>query len=363
MTEQTLKKPAVPDLDVEEVADGGAVIFDPSESSVADGRAAEDAPKTASGGDADPDPDATTITETEELAAAETDEAREAIRARRRQERRDKRERRRNHTDDLRLQLQQSNRQLAELTNVVQTLQKRSSGTELAQLDEEIARGEDAMANLRSSIAEATKQQNGEIVADATERMMQVNQRLSDLKRVRVGYVQNTQRAATQAVQADNPPAQLLNPRVRELGQAWAQKNSWYDPRSKDLDTQIVKKIDDAVMQDGYDPGSQDYWDELSDRVARYLPHRARPEHEDRDGVRRGDNLPANGRKPSGSVVTGSGREGSAAVANGAKRGSYTLSADRVRALKDAGVWDDPAKRTDAIRRYREYDADAARRS
>jgi 2-polyprenyl-6-methoxyphenol hydroxylase-like FAD-dependent oxidoreductase len=34
----------------------------------------------------------------------------------------------------------------------------------------------------------------------------------------------------------------------------------------------------------------------------------------------------------------------------------YTLSPDRVKAIKDAGMWDDVAERNKMIKTYREYD-------
>jgi hypothetical protein len=350
-------------LEVNERDDGAAVVFDPADAESTVGTAA---PEGAAGGDTtlkraaegtegDGDP---IVTETEELAAAETDEEREAIRARRREERRMKREKRRAHNEDLNRQLSIRDRQIADLSNVVNTLQRRSSGTELAQLDDELARGEEALAQLQSTIAEATKQQNGEIVADATTRMMQVGLRLNDLKRVRAGFVQNAQRTATQGGQVAQPSAPTINPVVRANGQAWASANRWYNPNGADLDSRITRQIDDAITQEGFDPTTQEYWDELSDRVERYLPHRVSGggRTENNNGAQAAHNSARDGRKPGSSVVSGSGRESSAAVANGAKRGAYTISADRVKALKDAGVWDDPAKRNDAIRRYREYD-------
>lgn len=48
-------------------------------------------------------------------------------------------------------------------------------------------------------------------------------------------------------------------------------------------------------------------------------------------------------------MVTSSGRE-SPASAGG--RNTFTLSAEQVRAMKDAGFWDDPEKRARMIKRY-----------
>jgi hypothetical protein len=47
--------------------------------------------------------------------------------------------------------------------------------------------------------------------------------------------------------------------------------------------------------------------------------------------------------------VTGSGRE---FASNNGRGNSFTLSPDQVRAMKDAGMWDDAEKRAKMIRRY-----------
>ena len=48
-------------------------------------------------------------------------------------------------------------------------------------------------------------------------------------------------------------------------------------------------------------------------------------------------------------IVTGSGRE--SAAGSGGKN-TFTLSPEQVRAMKDAGFWDDPEKRNKMIKRY-----------
>ena len=88
------------------------------------------------------------------------------------------------------------------------------------------------------------------------------------------------------------------------------------------------------------EPKSQEYWEELDNRLAKYLPHRY-------------SNVVENSVNPSTrrprTVVTSSGRE--SASSSGGKN-TFTLTPDQVRAMKDAGMWDDPEKRAKMIRRY-----------
>lgn len=75
-------------------------------------------------------------------------------------------------------------------------------------------------------------------------------------------------------------------PQISEITKGYVQdfvdRNPWYNPndrdartgRPRDPDTQIMLTIDAQVAAEGFRPDTQDYWDELESRAARYLPHR-----------------------------------------------------------------------------------------
>ena len=75
-----------------------------------------------------------------------------------------------------------------------------------------------------------------------------------------------------------HPPAPPPAPMPRAVQQKiedFQRDFDWYNPRDpRDLDSKIVLQLDNAVAAEGYEPGTDDYWDELRDRMARYLPHR-----------------------------------------------------------------------------------------
>ena len=106
-----------------------------------------------------------------------------------------------------------------------------------------------------------------------------------------------------------------------------------------DPDSKVALAIDQAMGEEGYDPRNPDYWEELDNRLQRYLPHRYTGEANER---------PTRTSRPR-SAVTGSGRE--SATSSGG-RNSFTLTPEQVRAMKDAGMWDDAEKRAKMIRRY-----------
>jgi hypothetical protein len=128
---------------------------------------------------------------------------------------------------------------------------------------------------------------------------------------------------------------------VQRFASNWRMENDWYDPNGSDVDSSIALKIDQALANEGWNPKTQEYWEELDNRLAKYLPHRYSSEVE--------TSVSPSTRRPR-NVVTSSGREN--AASSGGKGNTFTLTPDQVRAMKDAGMWDDPEKRAKMIRRY-----------
>jgi hypothetical protein len=121
------------------------------------------------------------------------------------------------------------------------------------------------------------------------------------------------------------------------------EKNSWYKADGKDTDSAMTRTLDNGLAQEGWDPKSPEYWEELNARVKKYLPHR----------TNRGTVASVGNESPKlKSVVSGSGGESGSS----GNPGVFKLSGARVQALKDAGMWEDPAQRADAVKRYRIFD-------
>jgi hypothetical protein len=138
------------------------------------------------------------------------------------------------------------------------------------------------------------------------------------------------------AVSAGDKEEGAANPQLVRQANMWMERNSCYDPKGVDEDSQIAKVIDNRLAEEGYDPASSDYWEELDSRLQKRLPHlyNQRSSESNRSRPR--------------SVVTGTGREtGRASGGN-----TFVLEPEQVRAMKDAGLWDDPEKRARMIKRY-----------
>jgi len=206
------------------------------------------------------------------------------------------------------------------------SFERRSTGSDMAQLENAKKQTAQAYNYYKDQIRVATEAGNGAAVAEATEKLIQSQRKFDELS----SYERNMkQRQAA---------PQPLDPRLINHAQKWMERNDWYDAGAKDPDSRIVMTLDQQLAEEGWDPTTPQYWEELDVRAKKYLPHR----------TNRGISQTTKPR----SVVTGSGRE---ATSSQPSKG-YKLSADRVQAIKDAGAWDDPKLRREMIQSYIDYD-------
>jgi hypothetical protein len=254
----------------------------------------------------------------------------EAVRAARRERRKAKKQlvRQTNAEKDLRLQmLDRQNREMAQRLAI---LEGKTHSSELARIDKAIEDAELRVNYARLKLSEAAQAQDGNAMAKAQELWLESRQQAEALKHLKTQSAKPQQNAS------------IPDPRLQRNAAQWMERNSWYDPNGRDLDSKIAKQVDEQLTSEGWDPTSEEYWEELDNRLQKYLPTRYN-ETTDESSYRRS--------KPRG-IVTGSGRE-SAARAGG--KNTFTLSPEQVRAMKDSGMWEDPEKRNKMIRRYAEY--------
>jgi hypothetical protein len=301
-----------------------------------DGSVTVDLPESIPSPDAvkdDAEDDAPGAAEGGEVSAADDDDAdqagdTEAIRAARRARRKAKKEyiKQTNVEKDQRLaMLDRQNRELMERLSVVE---RKSQSADMARIDKAIEDKELRVQYAAMKISEATSAADGEALIKAQEMWYETRRELEALKGMKNRAVRSTQE-----------PAPIDNS-VKLQAQQWMDRNPWYDPNSDDEDAAITKVIDERLVKEGWNPATKEYWDELDRRVHKRLPHRYTDDIDERPIAR----------KPR-SVVTGSGRE--SVAASGAKN-TFVLAPEQVRAMKDAGMWDDPQARNRMIKRYAE---------
>lgn len=225
---------------------------------------------------------------------------------------------------DERLQMLQ--RQNQELMDRLAVVEQRTHANDLAQIDKAVQDTELRIKYAKMKMNEAMSVQDGDALAQANEMLLDEHKKLEALRNFR-------QRAGEQPKRQNLP-----NPAVQRKLASWMERNAWFNPELKDMDSQIAKKIDDQLSNEGFDPAGSEYWTEMDNRLRKYLPHRYNDGYED-DSPRRRPRSP----------VTSSGRE-NAASAGGHQ--DFLLSPEQVKAMKDAGFWDDPKKRSNMIMRY-----------
>lgn len=265
--------------------------------------------------------------EEEESTPSETDDERAAIRERRRQERELKKKRRREFERRDRLVIGQQQMVIQELQQRLQAVERTTSVSQMAQLDNAITEAEQYATHNEQLVQQAIETGNGAIAAKAMKDWNAAQTRANELKQLKANYTRTSQ-------QGPSPTA--IDPVVRQNTESWAKKNSWFDMRGTDLDSRIALQIDDQLAKDGYDPKSSEYWEELDNRIAQYLPHRANKRQ-------------VRPRSP----VQGSGKASASSVSG--KKTVY-LSPARVQAIKDSGAWDNPEARNRMIKAYQDFD-------
>ena len=255
-----------------------------------------------------------------------TNDELDALRNAKRERRRAKRDlvRKTQAEKDERLQLLQ--RQNQELMERLSVIENRTHANDIAQIDKAMQDAELRVRYAKMKMAEAVQAQDGDAAAQANEMLLDERQKLEALK--------NFKQRAVQPQQKSNIPDAGMQRQIA----AWMERNPWFDPERKDMDSKIAKQIDEQLHAEGWNPSSSDYWEEMDNRLRKYIPHRYNDDHED-----------SSSRRKPRSYVTSSGRE-NATSAGG--RQSFQLEPEQVKAMKDAGFWDDPKKRLSMIKRY-----------
>lgn len=273
-------------------------------------------------GDA-PEPQAAADDDGDEDQPNDTEAIREARRARRKAKK-EFVKKTREEKDQRLLMLQRKNE---ELTQQLSSLERRLNTADLAKFDQAITEEEMRLNFAMRKIKEATDNSDGEAMKQAQQLWYETRRKL-DMMKV-------TKEKATE--QFNNKP-EPVNPRLKKLANTWMEENDWYDADGNDEDSQIAKVIDGKLAAEGWDPATEDYWEELDKRLQKRLPHRY-TDYQDEQPQRR---------RPR-SVVTGSSQESSGPRNSG---GTFVITSEQKRAMQDAGFWDDPEMRKKMIKRY-----------
>lgn len=267
-----------------------------------------------------------------------SEEERDSIRERRRQEKQDRKQRRDEAIKRDKIELDFLRKRNDDLERRVTVQEQRTHSLDLSAFDGAIAKAAQEAEMADRVIAKAVAAGNGE---DVTQAMRYRDQAIAKIQQL------NFQK---QQVAQQKPQPQQIDDLTLRYAQDFIKENPWYDAQGRDEDSAIVIAIDQALAKDGFNPQTEEYWDELRKRAARRLPERF-----EADSPRRGGNdkaEPREARQPRGGPAVGSGRE----HAPTSTRKEVYISPERKQALVEAGVWDDPVLRSKYVKRYAEYD-------
>lgn len=259
---------------------------------------------------------------------------RDDIRARRRQEKLERKQRRDEAIKRDKLEMEFLRKRNDDLERRLTAQEQRAAQVDLNSLDAQIAAAMRDAETAERVIAKAVEAGNG---SDVTQAMRYRDQAIEKARQLHASKQAALQRPA--------PAAPAIDDATMHHAQEFLRQNTWYDPQGRDEDSAIVLAIDQALVKDGFNPQSGEYWDELRRRAARRLPERF-------GAPQRSSNDPAPAREARGGPAVGSGREHAPATT----RREVYISPERKQALVDAGVWDDPVLRMKYVKRYAEYD-------
>ena len=186
--------------------------------------------------------------------------------------------------------------------------------------------------------ADAFERGDGRAATEAMREMYQAQRQLENLEIMRKS-------APT------TPTAPQVDQRVVNYGKAWAEKNPWFKNDNSD-DNQIANTIAVKLTNEGFNPATDAYWNELDNRLVKFIPDKVkREELHDDDDFDDGDDeyepSPPPVRKPTAPPVGSSSARGEVS----GKR-KVTIPAEFRKNLEDAGIWGDPVRRNRAISRY-----------
>jgi hypothetical protein len=277
------------------------------------------------------------------------DEDVEERRKRRREQRHASKEKRREYHRRDQVELNFLRRRNEELERRQSSQDTRLTQTEVVTIEGRIAQVDDQIREAERIKAEAITKADGASAAEADR----IREQLLDGKRQLESTRAQAIGAARQRQQQQQVPR--IDPAVKARVDEFLSKNDdWFDPNLGNEDSLIAKAIEDGLFRERrLDPRSDDYWDEYQRRLEKRLPHLFNGSSDEEDDERpNGNGRERTGEKKrnGGPRMTTGGRERSL------RKNEVYVSAERRKAMEEAGVWDDEVLRNRYLKQYQRYD-------
>lgn len=179
------------------------------------------------------------------------------------------RRRRRNRARKQRSQADQATivaltEELAAMRGHIDQVSRGQLGLAASDLDGQISQLQGQLEVIEAAQARAVKEGNDEEWAKARRLEREATQRLAVLGAERSRLVAFARQQQPQAPQQRQPTP---NPTAARFAQRFMERHDWFNPNDPtDEDSNIVKAIDAALVNEGYDPNQKRFWVELERR-------------------------------------------------------------------------------------------------
>lgn len=183
------------------------------------------------------------------------------------------RENRKKRKEKLNIKFEQKNAIIEEQAARIAQLERRQNeidgrlqGVNRAEIDRAWNETQATLANAKKDYEASFAEGDGAKNVAALAAMSDANDRLKKLREL----AEHADKKPVQEVAAAPvKETKLLSKRVE-----WESRNEWFNPASRDTGSQMAIAIAGAIANEGFDPTTDDYWDELDDRMSKFIPEK-----------------------------------------------------------------------------------------
>jgi hypothetical protein len=230
--------------------------------------------------------------------------------------------------------IEQQQTQINQLVGRLNEFEGRLSNVDRAKVDDLLAQSIASFTQAEKDHMDAFKEGDGEKATRAMRTMYDAQKRIDQLQPMKKQL-----EAQPSQPQREQPS---VDPIITRKANEWAKKHDWYRADGSDEDSEIAKAISAKMVNEGFDPKSDDFWDELDDRLDK---RGIGVQEEDDEEEIEEKSVPKRRAPP----VSGSTKRSDASG-----RVQVTLPTAYINHLKDKGWWDDPVMKKKMIGRYLE---------
>lgn len=293
-----------------------------------------------------------------EKKSAKSDDERDRFKSRS-EERRLKNKRKGRHfrrDDHVNRRLQQENNDLKRRLDAVEgKLESSVSELKDGTIDQQLNEAKTIYGRAKAAHAKAVADGDGERAAEAMEAMIEARGAISDFENYK-----RTASSRRENGDGRRSAAPGMDPEVESRFNAWHRDNPWYDRKIGDRESRIAYSLDNVLVAEGFDPRTDEYWEELDARLREHpkLAHLYEDDdndddeddemEDDRRSARRREASPPPRKKPNPP-------SGRTPQNNNTKR-KIVVSRERAEAMREMGLEPGTKEWNSMAKKYADYD-------